>query len=359
MKVLIGSLRRVVGTFIVLLTMFATPFGQIRLDQIAMEYERGEFESVVRHANAILESDSVSRQSRVKVLKLLTQAHLFINQKEEAGESYRSILKTDPNFQPEELDPMILKNLSKEYSVRQNILFNYSLGFTVSSGGRIAQYDVGQVEAKRYWPYAGWRLGIGCDFLLRKNLFLTAQVQASSRRIGVEQISEYQNAGFQNGTNRHRLRYREFMSFLEMPISVKKHFGRKRKQYYLRGGFTPSWMISANRKKITLQREDKLGSEEVYAEANDNAIYDQRNHLNVSLFYALGVNWQGKRNNFFLEYRQNFGLLNLVSPDTRYSNVNNLVQLQLIDDDYLLHSWSFSFGFARPISHKVIRKKEL
>ncbi len=327
---------------------------QQSIHHIALTYEKGEFENVVTEVGDYLAQENLSIAKRAEALQLLTKAHLFLNQNEQAADSYQALLKLSPRFQPEAGEPLVFQLLSKQFEARAKVLFDYSLASTLSSGELINAYTVsGREINKLYLPSLGTKFGVGINFLLSRKIYFSAGLELANRRMAISQTSKYWNPGHSTDSVTQTLTYQESMTFMEVPLSLKKHFGNGKKQLFVRAGATPAWMMAASRRKVEFKRTTKAGDSPVYEEPPSNLIYQQRQNLNMSLFWAFGISRKGKNGNLLFEVRRNHGLFNLVDASTRYKNSKDLILLQLVDDDFKLNSWSFNIGYARPIKYKI------
>lgn len=349
-------------------------YGQIKLYQIAQQYEEGRFERVIQEAPDYLSQSGLKASQREEALQYLTQSYLFLQEKDSAVANYQRILRENPYFEPGETAPERFLALTREYVARPSLRWRVFLGGNLSNGRldstfQVAINDPGEGE-KLYLPKGGWQLGMGADVRIYRNLFLRTDLSLAQRNIFIRQETEILNPARQDGSHEQTLRYREYYTYGELPLAGMYEFkplrNKSQRRYYVELGFRPAFLLRAQRAGIELDRDDRFTDEENngsfwqaeefdFEEAPQN-IWNSRIHQHYSWFYGLGIRWPMGRGLLSLEFRQNQGLINLVNPETRYHHPSNLFDLQLIDDDFRLNSTSLTVSYSWLKRHKIISK---
>ena len=123
--------------------------------------------------------------------------------------------------------------------------------------------------------------------------------------------------------------FKESLDRYEIPLSIGYEFEHKEFNSFIRAGASISRIFHVSG---TPEKEVILAEENI-TDNRDNILYMW--HVGAGLKYKI------PRGYLVLDIRYHYGLNNIVIPETRYK----LEILGHVDDDFSLHSFTFSLGY--------------
>ena len=141
--------------------------------------------------------------------------------------------------------------------------------------------------------------------------------------------------------------YDEDHSTLSIPLTGTYDFNLGTWSPYLRVGANLDYLLKAT---ATFEKKDE-GLKD-----SDVKIKDERNDYNISAVIGGGLKFNIKMGYLMLDVRYQFGFLNIVNPETRYSQDYKWDNYGYVDDDFTMNNLFISVGYVYPF-YKIKERK--
>lgn len=327
---------------IVLLLLNLIGFGQQNpctsiLKDANDQYEDGWFDESVKLANEALENCDLTRMDKVQVYKLLILNYLAIDRLEEANEAAASLMRVDPNYEPDKLrDPVELILLFERYRPAPIFRGWISTGINTSTPVASATYSVlfddNAPGLDNYERATGFQLGVGFEYRLFDELWVGLGLQYRNTRYGIQLPASDGSV----------INYQESLNLLDVPLQFT--------YYFLDGDLKPFVLAGVNFSFLggalaEISRED------------ESDIIDQTTNRNT---FLPGYNAGAGLSYAFKSYSIRASLGYTLSPrllnreDTRFNNLGIAFKYYYVDNDFSVNYLQFNLGFTYTLAYKNV-----
>lgn len=284
-----------------------------------------------------------SQEERVKAYRLLTLSFLFTNQKEKAEEAFIRLIRIAPDYVIDtETDPLLLQHLYQEYKTSPVVSFQLTLGGNRSLVEQMASYGPSE-SSGNYASKTSIQVG------LSSNIYFKRQFSVQVGLLNTYYSFLYSNTILDYTT----IRYTENQSWLNIPISLHYHFGRRKMVPYVFAGLQYQRLLSSTAAAI---REQDIGRD---LELNGIVAEERRQPQQLGLRTGAGINYRLKRLGILIQATYTHGLYNQVRTNKRYSNKELLYNYGYVDDDFKLHQLVVELGLTYSIYNpKKLKSKD-
>lgn len=307
----------------------------IKLKAGNASYERNEFDRAIVQLNEVLDKCRLDNQEKIGVYKILILSFISIDNLEEANRLASQIMKIDPNFKPDKTrDDPRLSGIFLKFKPTPISRIGFYTGLNLSSIKVQNTYSVFHNDSDpnlgKYSSKTGFDIGFYGEHAITGRYW-----------VGV-------GLGFQNSGYSHTLfnvesttiHYSERLSYLTVPIQIKREFGSGNFTPWVSAGGNFSYLISAIG---TSERDD-------VKDLTDRR--DYRYKLIPAITGSLGVSYNkhGMLINAGIGYIFNFRQQN--NPEFRFSDPINVFKYYYVDDDFILNTINFHIGISQTIGYK-------
>ena len=320
-----------------------------KLEEAEELYKQGKIEEVaakLEEANCIGEEDNFEKKDKITAYKLLTNTHLYYNEKAKAIESMEQFLTYDTEYKldtSQNGDSPEFKALYNEFRTHPIYFYGIIAGFNYSVPYPIKRYSLDNDNSinQTYKGQQGLHIGLIADFTLGKAWYLSPSVIYSNKKYSYESKNVL---GYAN------INYTETQSYIDIPIVLKKYFGNRKVRTFLQAGVTLDIMLTA---KADIIREDVLGGDGESSrriEGTDLNMKPQRTTLNYAASVGGGLkidHFIGK-SNLLIDLRYHFNLNNRVKQNNRVNEPSYVYDYLHIDDDFRMDYLQLSLAYVIP-----------
>lgn len=336
-----------------------------RLADAEEAFDQGRLLDVINNQQFMDCFDDFSIEEQVRAHKLLTKAHIFTDNEEEAEASLLNLLKADKEHNLAREDPSELHFLYSQFKTEPIFRVGMRIAANKSFPVILQSHNTLQVGQKNYNEKGNnTKLGIGFSFeaLLERHIKkgvevgLGGQLRIANYEVEGELLDEVGEL-FYVAKNQSTM--------LRVPLLVRYNFNynkkdsegvRLSKMPYVFVGASYDYLIEAR-----YVSTDRTGGNAFTLE-DDNDIKPQLAETNATVFIGAGVKLRfGRAQVHFLtaELRYNNALFNYVNPDNRYLDKDINFTIGHVEDDLALNTISLSLGatisFYNPKKRKIYR----
>lgn len=341
------------------ISVFAQDQCAIALSEAEDKYEQGRLYEIPGIIEACLKN-GFTNEEKERAYRLLTLSKLFLNYQEEADSVFLKLLKLNPIYETDDLDPIELVNHSKKFTTKPKYILSGKFGMNISNANLLLDYSISNPLGANYSSDYGFTVGGGAETEIWKDLHLAGEIFYSQKRI-------HQTEGhFGFYTTNLDIVHRE----IELPIILKYHFYIWKLNPYCLGGLSPSFLLHSSMSSIVRTYRDPNGKEFVAnPQIQDFETSGMKKRFNYSLLLGAGINYKIGLNYVTLEARYSVGMRNVTDMDNRYNissqreipgeddpiqNVfpggrESKFPLGYIDDDFKINTLSILVGFVYPL----------
>jgi hypothetical protein len=300
-----------------------------------------------------------SQQERVEAYKTLTLAYIYLEEPEKADEAMLNLLSTDHFFQTDEnLDPAEFISLYKKFRTWPLFRAGIKLGVSATLPEVMADYYVtGNSNGQgKYSPSVGFTIGLAFE----KDLFRTSKSKFLNRLILNPELS-FTGRGFKYALESiYESDEGDPLGSSEAPVTQSWLDLNAVLQYQVRPGnaFNPyvglgggvNYLMSASSNGFQTASE---GVEQ----GPDFDLTPQFEQLNYSIIAMAGLKLRVGGIYLTGDIQYQYGLMNVVSTENRYSNPELHLGYGLVFDDLRQHTVTARIGvlyaYFKPL--KLIR----
>jgi hypothetical protein len=302
-------------------------------------YEQGMIEEIPQMLASCMQN-GFSRTQVIEAYKLIILSYLFDDNQFEAEKTMVEFLKKFPEYEIMPNDPVEFVYLFESYRTTSIFSFGFTAGFNLTDPRIIESYSVydqRNVSLKNTMK-PGFQIGVGVGRYISRKMFLNLELKFSENRYGFEEEVITPLPGL-NGIS--AVTYSEKLYKLIMPLSVSYEFSAKKKlHYFMRGGFSVASITGATG---TATRQFTQDIAPVPGETNDIARY--RKNIMYAGIAGAGVRYKVPHGVLTAEIRASIGLNNIVRPDRRFNNMQQIMKSYHEDDNFAINTFSFSAGY--------------
>lgn len=289
-----------------------------------------------------------NKEEKIAAYKLLTLTNLYYNERGKAENSMLEFLKLNPEYEIDSItDPIEFINLYNTFRTRAIFNLGLMIGTSMQDIDVTRSYSVENTNESRgkYSSEIGYRAAIALEITRWKKTSIYTELVLSRRRYTFEdKLMDYATTTMtENQTN------------IELPFMIKKNLG-KRKTFMPYVNFGPTFhYLFASKSKIVRKDEIEGITREVVGSPNS---MDQRHKLNYSLSIGGGLKLKNVISNGYIVFdvRYNYGLRNIVNPNTRNDNPVLIYDYLYIDSDFRMNTLQFSIGYIMPKYKPKLKK---
>ncbi len=168
-------------------------------------------------------------------------------------------------------------------------------------------------------------------------MFLNLELKFSENRYGFKEEVITPLPGL-NGVS--SVTYSEKLYKFIVPVSVSYEFSSKKLHYFMRGGFSVASITG-----VTGSASRTFAEEipPIPGETNDIAKY--RKNIMYAGVAGAGIRYKVPHGVITAEIRASIGLNNMVKPESRFQNMQQIMKSYHEDDDFAINTYSFSVGY--------------
>jgi len=330
---------------------FAQDQCTIALNEAEDKFDQGRLYEIPEIIQSCI-NDGFTKEEKIRAYRLLTLTYLFLDYYNEADKSYLELLKLSPEYNTnDELDPMELINHHEKFTTRPIYYLTMGkIGFNFSYVNILTDYSLSQSvnNSDKYTSVPGFHAGFGAEMVLYQNLHLSGEFFLSQKSLHL--IDTHWDFYTTNMDIIH--------TNIELPISLKYNFFRRKVNPFIAGGISPSVLLESNIQNIAgaYRSIDEEGMEEEFpVQARQEIGTTQlKNKFNYSLLVGGGINYKIGLNYLVFEVRYSMGMLNITDIKKRWREDivvgrNLKFPVGQVDDDFKINNLSFFVGFVKPL----------
>jgi hypothetical protein len=265
---------------------------------------------------------------------------LFDDNQFEAEKTMVEFLKKFPEYEIMPNDPVEFVYLFESYRTTSIFSFGFTAGFNLTDPRIIQSYSVldqRNISLKNTMK-PGFQFGVGVGRYISRKMLLNLELKFSENRYGFKDELITPLPGL-NGIS--SVTYSEKLYKLVLPLSVSYEFSAKKKlHYFVRGGFSVASITGVTG---TATRQFSQDIAPVPGETSDISRY--RKNIMYAGIGGIGIRYKVPHGVLTAEIRASIGLNNIVRPDRRFENMQQIMKSYYEDDDFAINTYSFSAGY--------------
>ncbi|MCP4438242.1 MAG: hypothetical protein GY810_04795 [Aureispira sp.] len=374
-----------------------------KFDEAKEMYRSGQLVDVESRIRACLTGKYLSKENRLEGLKLITESKLYLNEIKAAESSFEDLLKKDPLYMPDSLDPdnsfdliylaktynrspmfslyfggsmnysriEVLRHYGVDHSTELSDAENYNK-FTVGAGGVIG-FDIP--------VYKNFSLVLEGNFAWRTYLYTNLQYTTAKNLDPGSTLYPLENpnnlstlAASSNPLLYSTLTFQENQLWVDVPLMVRYTLEVKKKiLLYANVGGGPNFLLHAGFSNINrttkseetgiggldvklgyanttiTKHEDKYKGEDGKPTSHDPVRTNEslRNTLNWSICAGVGAKFRLGRDFLFIDARYFYFFQNATNRDNRYSREDLVYMYQHVDNDFRMDNVALTVGFMK------------
>jgi hypothetical protein len=301
-------------------------------------YEQGMIEEIPQMLAPCIQ-DGFTRAQVIEAYKLIILSYLFDDNQFEAEKTMVEYLKKFPEYEIMPNDPVEFVYLFESYRTTSIFSFGFTAGFNLTDPRIIESYSVHDqrnVTLKNTMK-PGFQFGIGVGRYISRKMFLNLELKFSENRYAFKDEVITPLPGL-NGIS--SVTYSEKLYKLIMPLTVSYEFSAKKLHYFMRGGFSVA-SITGVTGSATRQFAEEIAP--IPGETSDIAKY--RKNIMYAAVAGAGIRYKVPHGVLTAEFRASIGLNNIVKPEKRFENMQQIMKSYHEDDNFAITTYSFSVGY--------------
>jgi hypothetical protein len=310
-----------------------------KIQEAQKYYDQGMIEEIPKMLAPCMESGFTHVQ-KIEAYKLIILSYLFDDNQFEAEKTMVEFLKKYPEYEIMPNDPVEFVYLFESYRTTSVFSFGITAGFNLTDPRVIEPYsvfDMRNVTLKNTMK-PGFQVGIGIGRYISKKMFVNLEFKFSENRYGFADEIKIPLTGGNDGIN--SVTYSERLYKAVMPLTLSYEFNAKKVHYFIRAGFSIGRITG-----VTGVASRKYAEELPAITGETQDILSNRKNMLYSAIVGTGIRYKVPRGVLTVEFRTNWGLNNIVRPERRYSNKQQITKSYYIDDDFSLNTFALSAGY--------------
>lgn len=292
------------------------------------EYEQHSYDKAIALLTKSLDKCNLYKTDKIQAHKLLALCYLSIDKLEEADKEASTIVKLNPNYAPDRFrDEPKYSALFAKFSATPIFRIGFQTGINNSIVKVKNRYSIyhgnNSAEFSSYKNQKSFQLGILLEYQLFHNLWINLN--------GMYRVSAYEH--LISEVENDLINYSEKLNYIDVPLSLKYYFLKKRFQPYLKAGGTFSYLNNA------LSASQRTNSTDLV----DRTAFRNRNTIGWNV--GAGVSYKIKNFVVFGDFQYTQFSKNVNKEGTRYLDLVNVFKYYYIDDDFALNNLQFNVGF--------------
>lgn len=306
-------------------------------------YEAGQIAEVINLVSSCAQSGS--EKDRWQAYRLLSLAHLANSQRMEARTAAIGMLEINPSYRSTRLnDPVEFSNLLQSI----NVIPRFALGLAVSAGTNRsflqipASYVLGDYS-KKYSARSGYQLGSSLSYYLSPVWMLSYSALLTTKGYTMD----FEPAGWTS-------RETEQLTYLESPFSVRYILNpNSRLRPFAQAGLFGGYLLGDY---VQLRAESAIYENRIL-ELEKADVLNRRNRFNWGFMAGLGAFYKLNEGQICVQLNYFQSMRQINKPEERYSNIDQMYNYFLVDDDMYIHNLSVSVGYDMILNYRVFKPK--
>lgn len=279
-------------------------------------YEQGRLHELEDIINKGLVQQDCDQQTKVSLIKLLTQAYIYLEEPEKANKSMLQLLETDHYFAVNtEIDPAEFIALYRTFRTRPIYRIGAMLGANASQPNVVYSETAAQLaDGSKYSYGISLLFGAAADVPFNNpDMTLHADLLFMQKKFSVTQIRD---RGFsEEGVALfNELQGSESQSWLSLPVTFQYRLADKKYNPYVAGGASFDYLLSDELNGQVLRTGETSIQEARYDFINN------RSKINASAIIAAGVKVAMGTGYFVAEVRYSYGITSVNSTESAFAN---------------------------------------
>lgn len=289
-------------------------------------YRQGLIEDIPQLLQPCIES-GFTRAQRNEAYKILILAYLFDGNQYNAENTMIDFLKKNPEYEVMPNDPVEFISLFETFRTMSVFSFGLNFGPNLTNPRIIEPYTQGDVNhtESRNITGVGYQAGLSMNRYIARRVFLNLGINIVHNSYKFVEEQTQAVAGQESVTTS----LKESLDRYEIPLSIGYEFEHRNFNSFIRAGASISKIFHA----AGLPETDAIQAEENMTDNREDILY--------MCHAGAGIKYKIPRGYLIFDARYHYGINNIVIPDTRY----DLELRGHVDDDFSLHSVTFSFGY--------------
>lgn len=312
-------------------------------------YENGRLHELPELMGDCISKSEWSTQERVDAYKLLTLSYIYLEEPEKADEMMLNILKTDPEFKPNDnIDPAEFVALWRTFRTEPV----YRLGVKVGANAtqpNVHSYTPTNEGTENYDYGVGFQGGFSGEIaIFNDKLFLNPELYYNIKSFKVNNTF-FEDDQKTTGTIK--------LNWISLPISVQYplHVGRNKIDPkwtpYVAGGISLDYLLAVQA-ELTTEITDQS---DVTTSSSGPEAKRQYASFNFAPIISAGVKGKVKKAEIVAEIRYNFGVATIFDQQKLYESQSEVFGNKFVHGPFSLNTLSVSFGY---LMNKYIPRKK-
>jgi len=315
-------------------------------------FDAGQIETIPEKLSGCLET-GFTREEVMQAYKLIILAHLFDDNIVEADKMMLAFLNIFPDYDPLATDPREFTALLESYDTDPVIMVGITAGPNFSLPvitDRSGTYNLNDYRGNYVPGGAGYQFGARVELPLADKLELCGELAFFSSRYDYYLDTEPTGSVFTGEiTDWSLIEYYEGQNWLQVPLTVRYNFLKRKFTPYVNIGIVPGVLFRAIADGNRIYQNTGDVRYDPIPLLNIDEIRTIRRVFNLAASVGTGVKYDLGSGIFFMDIRFQAGLFNLYKPGSdRF--INSLAyDLLYIPEDMILNNLAISVGYMLPI----------
>ncbi len=310
----------------------------VKLNEAEKLYEQGKIEKIPDLLSNCIET-GFNKENKIAALRLLTLVNLFEDNQNKAEKTLLEILKEDPEFKINTaIDPVEFVRLYNSFNTEPFMSFGIALGLN-SSKPRLIETFTNNAFNDASPVYSSD--GIGFSAGLKMNYHLNRKVDLSFEPV----FTSIAFKVVENSSSVSISTMSESMTFIDFPLYGSYSFYKyKALTFYGEFGMIYGMLVTSKLNGL-ITYTDKSHPDFEGPTITTNEI---RSPYLLQSSIGIGTSYKIDRGSFQVCLRYKYGLNNLVLPDQRFNNFENITtDYNHQDDNFSNTNFSFTISYNR------------
>lgn len=333
-------------------------------DNARLSYEQGHLYGIPSELSDCLEH-GFDKQEKIEAYRLLTVTYLYIDDPNEAQNSFLNLLKLDPEYRIKPSDPIELEHLSREYITTPIISWKVKGGINYSFINVLNKNSTGNdlLNTETYTPLIAYSVAGSIETHFNKVLTFGVDIDFSTNSY------QYSNRLFDNTNGDQNAKdyqvFKETSYNAGLPVYLKLTYPGVKNYPFIYAGYAPYYNLytKSNAEYTIVQGENRipLGPETLN-------ITPIRTQFSNSIFIGAGLMRRVKYKYIFVDVRYRLGLTKLLNVKKQYEFTNDpgsypainkySLTYSKVDSNFKESDISLSVGFVWP-KYKPRKKQSI
>jgi hypothetical protein len=313
-------------------------------------YEQGRLHEIESQLKPIFTDTRTTKAEKVEGYKILCQSYIYLEEPEKADEAMLNILRTDPYFQINEaVDPAEFVALYRTFRTDPIYRIGAKLGVNATRPNVRESVTAVELSSDSEYKYLiGIQFGATADLPFSKKITLHGELNYQQKRFEIDMKVD-RGADLNGENQQNSLTGLESQTWLSLPITAEYLLAESRYNPYVSAGVAVDYLLASN---ITSerQRDNQQSIEQKKYEFTPN-----REKMNISIIAAAGTKLKLAGGYFVAEVRFSYGLTNVNSKETAFSNASFTLDQGYADSIFNLNTLSLTGSYI----HNIFNPKKL